>query len=359
MSPMIALPTGSCSARGRKCCGFTGCLDGFGIMNIHPFFHEVGIWGGLQSHHSMSFAKINGARNDACCRQTTPGVNGLAQALVPGMDASACSNWSTVKGTPGASEKVKSKLEGPAQTSCTNWFMIAALSTGLARSPAWFRSWICLRGCFGATLLIMANSWCVSCFAAATAAVWTMSSNCCCLICLACFLCKRFNLLNFMTWNHRWKIFCIVLNPGLSILRRCSHLFRMVDSAGCHAGGPRCVCPEGKYRWKVSMTSTCIWSMRMSASGAGAANSCAICCSVCVVNCCHVAVCSKNACLLLRRCCNVTLWILLCAKTGIQYLAMVQRMGACPTLFCNKKGESQRYCTLRAAPSASICLTHT
>ena len=82
---MTALPTGSWSANGLKFWGETGGLEGFGIKKSQPCRHESGILGGLEAHQSVSFAWSNGAKKDACWRQTMPGENGFATALLGGI----------------------------------------------------------------------------------------------------------------------------------------------------------------------------------------------------------------------------------------------------------------------------------
>ena len=99
---MMALPAGSWRASGLKLHGETGGLDGFGIMNVQPFFHEQGMWGGLHAHQIHNFSCKSGAKKSACWCQTTPGANGFAVALVHGIILNARANCLTSKGTPGA-----------------------------------------------------------------------------------------------------------------------------------------------------------------------------------------------------------------------------------------------------------------
>ena len=340
-SPIIALPTGSWRAKGRRCSGCTGGRDGFGIMKSHPFFHELGMIGGLNDHQNLRCSCNMGARKAACCLQTMPGANGFATAREIGIKLRAFWSWWTVKGTPGAWSKVKSRLEGPAQVSATNLYMMAALSTGLASWPAVFLNWICFRGCLGANLLIKLKSLCVSWWAAAAAAVLTISLNCCCLMTLACFLCKRFSFRKWITWNHFWNRSFRSPCPGLSIRLRCSHLFRIMGNAGTQAGSMRCVDVDGKWSQKVCRICRCIVSISVSASWLWIAKECASCVWDVRTNCCQAKDWVWKASRLVCRCCSVILCMCLCAKVGIQYLAIVLRMGVCPTSVCCKNGESQ------------------
>ena len=50
--PMIALPTGSWSARGRRLPGETGGFRGLGMRNNHPCLQLAGMIGGEKDHHS-------------------------------------------------------------------------------------------------------------------------------------------------------------------------------------------------------------------------------------------------------------------------------------------------------------------
>ena len=130
--PMIALPTGSWSARGRRLPGETGGFRGLGMRNNHPCLQLAGMIGGEKDHHSLSLACMSGARNFACWRQTTPGANGRAVARVLTIRLRAFSNWSTVNGTPGGRSNFRFMQGGPCHVSATNLFKIAALSNGVA-----------------------------------------------------------------------------------------------------------------------------------------------------------------------------------------------------------------------------------
>ena len=100
-SPITALPSGHCSARGRKFCGRDGGLAGFGIRTNHPVCQLLGMMGGDWVHQSCNKANRIGAKGSARPLQIIPGAQSGATALVAGICLSAAVRSCTSNGMPG------------------------------------------------------------------------------------------------------------------------------------------------------------------------------------------------------------------------------------------------------------------
>ena len=313
--------------------------------------------GGFWPHHVWSCACSSGASVPANWRQTTPGANGLATARVIGIRESACSNCWLVNGTPGGWSNCKRMNWGPLHVSLTNLLIIAALSIGVAMWPVLLRIWICFLGCLGAKRLINWNSLWVSCRSAARAAKSTTSENWDFRICLASLRWCRLSWANLDAWYQQWKTFLAVAMRGRCSCLLWSHLLRMVPNAGFHVGSGRSTLPGGKCVQKVSRISWWrVWRVEFTFKVTSVSRVSSCCCAL-LTNSCQLGVQSKKACLLTWRCCMVTLWMCDVLSVGIQYRAMLQIMGVCPTKVWLRNGEFQRYLTALASESANISLT--